>query len=92
MVAVVASIAALGLTSTALVDNEVTRRLATVPVTTTTELLPTTTTVVPRPSTPRQRHTEPVAVTVVAEAATTTTGLPTPLRSTTPRSSSAGPG
>jgi hypothetical protein len=69
--AVVAAVVAVGLTSSALVDNEVSRRLATVPVSTTSSLLPTTTTVVPRPATPRHRHTEPVAVTVVEEPSTT---------------------
>lgn len=69
--AAIAAVAAIGFTSSAFVDNEVSRRLATVPLSTTSSAPSTTTTVVPRPATPRQRHTDPVAVTVVEAIPTT---------------------
>ena len=57
--------------TSAVVNREVSRRLATLPLATTTSVAPTTTTVVARPTTPRQLpRTEPVVV--VPETTTTT--------------------
>jgi hypothetical protein len=64
-----------GVTASAFLNREVTRRLATVPPVTTTVPVVTSTTFVPRPVTPRQRRIDPP---VVAAPTTTLTTLPPP--------------
>src|SRR4051794_4024370 len=58
--------------TSAAVNHEVSKRLATLPLPTTTSLAPTTTVVVARPTTPRQ-HRQPDPVVAVTETTTTTT-------------------
>jgi hypothetical protein len=65
-----------GLTTSSFVNDEVSRRLATLPLATTTSLVPTTTSVVARPSTPRHRRDDPVPVTVVEATTSTTVTIP----------------
>jgi hypothetical protein len=58
--------------TSAVVNHEVTRRLATLPLVTTSSSQPTTTVVMPRPATPKQRRV-PDPVVAIAETTTSTT-------------------
>jgi hypothetical protein len=65
-----------GITASSVVNNEVSRRLATRPLPTTSSSVATPTSVVPRPSTPRHQRSEHVPVTVVVETTSTTVTIP----------------
>lgn len=70
------AIVVLSISATSFVNSEVSRRLATVPMATTSSSQSTTTTVVPRPATPRHQHNEPAPVTVVEQTTSTTVTIP----------------
>ena len=79
--AAIVVVLAVGLSASLFVDREVTKRLATIEMVTTTTSVPTTTTIVPRPFTPRRTRSQPAPVAAPTPAATTTTTAPVEVKS-----------